>query len=243
MVRLKKSGHSIEKIAELLNRDNRTIRKYLFLAGAKESQLLELHSRHVDRVIRSVDLLRSCLINPKLVLIPKRREYPLELNGQDWRLEPLTWFRLCTPDLSNEELWGPEFFILKQHMKESPFWKHYYQLWQEAIKLDKAYQDVARNLGQRDREFNETWREIEKHMVHPYHISRIPDDPEPDWEQYKSCCDRAQSEKLIKMLIRVIPDLVDQQCGLEQLLEQLHQDLLPDEIEPLIVSGHCDNCP
>jgi len=203
-----------------------------------------LKTRHLEEVFQQLELLRFCLTNPKLELEADFRDYPLELFGegwsQDWRLEPVTWFRLCTPDLSDENKWGPEFLQLKQHMKDSPFEKHYWQLYQESINLDKAYKETAINL---QGEYKQIWENIQKKMISLYNISRIPAFPEPDWEQCQSCCNRELGDKIVSKFAEFIDSLYEWQGKLEKMLSQLNQDLLPSVIEQIIVDGKCDECP
>lgn len=142
--------------------------------------------RHLDDVMNQLKVLRSCLTSPHLELGADSRPYPLELFGegwsQDWRLEPITWFRLCAPDLIDEwGKWGTEYQQLRQHMTQSQFENYYRQLYLEVINLDKAYKKVAESF---QGDYKKTWENMRSKMISPFNVSRIPAFPEPDWEEY-----------------------------------------------------------
>jgi len=98
---------------------------------------------HLNRIYSLVGLIKSCLANPKMELLPYDIKLPLNLYGCDWRLDPRTWCLLSTPDFSDEKLWGVEFILLKQHMELSPFRKHLEELWESVEKLENDYTDIA----------------------------------------------------------------------------------------------------
>ncbi len=203
-----------------------------------------LRKSHLDNLKKQLEVLRSCLTSPQLELGADFRDYPLELFGegwsQDWRLEPVTWFRLCTPDLTDEAKWGLEYQQLKQHMKDSSFEKHYLQLYQEVINLDKAYKEAATNF---QRDYKKTWEDMQVKMVSPYDISRIPAFSEPDWEEYESCCDRTLGDMMVDKFAESIDGLYQWQGKLENMLDQLNKDLLPSIVDSVIANGKCNGCP
>ena len=215
-----------------------------YLAWRKRRSTIELlRKRHLKRLIAEVGMLRSCLTDPQLEWVPAIRKEPLIIRGQDWRLDPITWVRLCTPDLTDQDKWGPLFPSLKAHMKESPFWRHYLELRKTAHDLDKAYEEAARELAKGDDEFSKSWDKIQNEKLLMAKPSRVPDFPEPEWGECRPCYEQEDCSNILRRFAKIIPDVHNRLSALENQLEQLNKDLLSHEVEPIIARGHCDNCP
>jgi len=202
--------------------------------------------RHLENVLMQVELLRFCLEHPTLNDLPEREL--LEVRGYDWRLDPMMWFYLCTPSFSRKDLWGPRFPMLESHMKESPFWEHLEQLRQAVKALEQDYDRIALNLFKNDQRFKKFWESVQFERLKResdwgYKSSRTLHTPEPEPEDLKPYYDQEYAKEVMKRFIGIVSDLPLRQFELEKMLDQLHIDLLPDEINPLIVKGHCEKCP
>ena len=250
MVRLHHK-YSIEKVAEILDREIRTVRKYLGFTEAQESKGREaigvLNRNHIENTINLVELIRSCLEHPTLNELPDGREL-LELRGHDWRLDSTMWFYLCTPDFSQKHLWGAEFPLLESHMKDSSFWQHLEQLSQAVKMLEDDYNRIAVRLSNDNRRLGEFWKSIQlekatRETEWGHKPSRTPHKPKPAEEEFQPYYDEEYGKEIMGIFNTAIPDLKSQQVELEKLLEQLHTDLLIDNIGDCITKGKCGKCP
>jgi hypothetical protein len=246
MKKLRQGGHSIEAIAEKLNRDLRTVRKYLGIVDSKGEETKFLKEDHLKRVIAQVDSIRSCLEHPTLNGLPEREL--LEIREHNWQLDPMMWFYLCTPSFTRKDWWGSEFPMLESHMKESSFWEHLQQLKQTVIDLEKDYDRIALKLFKDDQHFEEFWKSIQFERLKResdwgYKPSRTPHTPEPSPEELTPYYDQKYAKEVIERFIGIASDLLPRQLEIEKMLDQLNNDLLPDEINPIIVRGHCEKCP
>jgi len=244
-----------EEIAELIAKNvgyGTTIKfvngaYYHYLNWRDDYSTKELLKRlHLNTLLSQVSELCSCLEHPTLNDLPEREL--LEVRGYDWRLDPMMWFYLCTPSFSRKDLWGSEFPKLESHMKESPFWEHLEQLKQAVKALEKDYDGIARTLFKDDQRFEEFWKSIqlkrlERETDWGYKPSRTLHTPEPEPEDLKLYYDQEYAKEVMKRFIDIANDLPLRQFELEKMLDQLYIDLLPDEINPIIVKGHCEKCP
>jgi hypothetical protein len=246
MVALRKEGKSIEKIAEILNRDKRTVEKYITLAGFKEIQMSEQQLKHIDRVTEQADMMRSCLEDPHIENLPDSRDL-LEFRGDDWRLFPSVWFYLSTPDFREIYLWGHDFYLLKSHMKESPFLKHLRKLQRQVLALGKQYQSIAESLVITDEGFKSQWESIQKIQVMLQEevkttTGRAPNNTLNHWGNIKPPFDKEYTEKIMRKFQSVQSDIQVRQADLESLLDQLNADLSENEISNIIYYGRCHRC-
>lgn len=206
-----------------------------------------LRRLHQDNLINGIDAIRSCLEHPTLNDLPDYREL-LEVRGYDWRLDPLTWFYLCAPDFSDTSSWGKEFIQLRSHMDKSPFWEHLEQLKRAVDNLRKDYDRAAVKLFGNDPQLKEFWTRIQIEQLRRernWHDrpSRTAHTPEPSAEDFKPYYDQDYAKTMMQKLKSTDAGLIEKQLELERMLDQLNDDLLPDEIDPIILSGHCDKCP
>ncbi len=205
LLRLK--GYTYPQIAEKTKWDYRTVKTYL------EKVPTDLKS-----------LLAPCLTDPNLSIRVAYESYPLELYNQDWRLDPITWFYLCTPDLSEdkERFWSKAYAKFKEKMEKSGFWQHYGKLKSAAYRLQSAYKEAAPNLPT---ELIAVWESIQKELTLRLMPSRIPQNPEPDWEAWRPVHDPDTCKKVFTAFLKLIPDLYTQLIEMEELLQKLNDDL------------------
>jgi hypothetical protein len=166
----------------------------------------------------------------------------------DWRLDPVRWFYLSTPDFSEKKQWGEEFPILESHIMKSSFWEHLDQLKQLTVALEKKYDDIVSILLINDESFKLTCEILKSKRTQwePLAIfrpSRTPFNPDLELEQLEPYYDKELIEKIMHRFESIVPDIWEPQSKLEEMLNQLYEDLLPDTINPIIVDGHCDRCP
>jgi len=202
---------------------------------------------HQENLRSAVALIRSCLEHPALNDLPDYREL-LEMRRYDWRLDPITWFYLCTPDFADTASWGKEFVWLRSHMAESPFWEHLKQLKQAVDDLKKDYDRVAIKLFRSDQQLRKFWTKIQVEQLkrernrddRPSRTAHTPEPPAEDLQQYY---DQDYAKTVMQKLKSADGSFTEKQLELEKMLDQLNDDLLPDEIDPIILSGRCDKCP
>lgn len=202
---------------------------------------------HQENLRSIVALIRSCLEHPILNDLPDYRDL-LEVRGYDWRLDSITWFYLCTPDFGDTASWGKEFVWLKSHMDKSPFWEHLEQLKRAVNDLRKDYNRIAVKLFHNDQQLKRFWTKIQVEQLRRERDrhdrpSRTAHTPEPSAEDFKPYYDQDYAKIIMQKFNSADGSLVGKQLELEKMLDQLNDDLLPDVIDPVILSGHCDKCP
>lgn len=197
---------------------------------------------HINRLNDLVEDIRKCVYNPHLEL----ESYigptpPLLVNRNDWALEPDVWFSLVTPDFDDPSLWGELFPGLKEHLRESPFWRHLDELRSKVQELEALYEEAAAKLSAADSSFSARWADLRRRREWTCRASRTPYSPGvPDDVRPAAGPDLVVEvlEKFNEMGYGVWNRLWE----LVKLLDQLNSDLLPDRVEPLIAQGSCDFC-
>jgi hypothetical protein len=253
ILKLRRAGWTWESIRHKIGcKDVRTVQTNYDKAVGEERIFQSsdyARKNHLDNMNKQADILRSCLEDNKLYLQSGYTlRKPLEINGNDWRLDPVTWVRLCTPDFSDESLWGREFPLLKAHTKGSPFWKHLSELHQKAVNLEQDYEKAAQKLVTEDDRFAAIWEVFRKRKLEllPHRPSRNPialDDD--DLSQYEPSCKPDLCEQIIDRLSKVDNKInsLDRPIELEVLLDQLNIDMVSTNIQTVIAKGWCDGCP
>lgn len=211
------------------------------------SNRLEERRDHLSLLKAEVQNIRDCLLNPIEHPLPDKRVL-LGVGDEDWRLDPIGWFYRSIPDFSDQWRWGYSFPLLKQHMKESPFWKHYGDLWSTTLKLEDSYQHAAAKLSVKYEEFREQWAKInaEKEARRQGSLpkpSLYPNVMAEELEQFKPSYSVDYCDGVMNKLGEFIPDLMYRQLALEDGLEQLNKDLVGHEVNPIIDRGRCVKCP
>ncbi|MFO8102218.1 MAG: helix-turn-helix transcriptional regulator [Dehalococcoidia bacterium] len=203
----------------------------------------DLRRRHLERIYDQVGILRSCLLDPQFETIPYSARPPLDVMGQDWRLDPTTWLKLCTPDFSDPNLWGSDFPSMRQHMGNSPFFANLKALAYSVRDLEQKYADLSATIAAREDAFGSSWQAFQDRKIWRPEPSRTPASPRLEDLDYEPYYGAGYCQNVLAAFYELDPDLPSYQCNLEEQLQQLNNDLLPDTIEPIIESGHCDQCP
>ena len=207
---------------------------------------------HLKDLIYLAKSIRRCIERPNLDEEPDYHQL-MNVRGYDWRLDPVMWFYLCAPDLSKTDSWGTDPALLKSHiesnpLKKSPFWAHLDQLWQKVKALENNYDKMAVEIMSEDGEFKKYWESIQLERVKreksegAYKPSRTPlsltliNDIRPYYDESKV-------DEVIDKFMKTDFILSVHQSELEEMLNQLYKDLNPTVINPLIVDGHCGECP
>jgi hypothetical protein len=205
----------------------------------------DLRRRHLERLFGKVDELRLCFRDMASLSANDTGDYGMEIDGQDWSLDPIIWDSLSTPDLEDVHWSNTESLLLNAHMKKSKFWEDYRQLQEMAETLEKCYEKAADKLAKDDQRFRQTWTTVQlrKKRQLESRPSRTRNNPEVDYSRYKPSCDKKTSDELVKKMVKIVPDIHNQQISLIQQLLKLHDDLLPGVVEKIITDGYCDQCP
>jgi hypothetical protein len=145
-----------------------------------------LRQEHLQRLKQYPDVIRKCLEHPTLTYLPDRGL--LTFRGYDWRLDPVKWFYLSTPDFSSED-WGPELTMFRSHSSESNFWVHLEQLKEATNELLNEYDSAAPILSRNNQTFDNFWSTIKPKRTcweDDYwsgRPSRTPSYPEPNMNE------------------------------------------------------------
>jgi hypothetical protein len=208
---------SIKDIAKDVKRDPRTVAKHLGVS-------------QIDQLSR---LLLKCIFNPRISTPPRYARYPLELNGQDWRLDPITWFYLCTPDLSEdvEYLWEDATPKFMNTIKKTKFWRDYIKLRYEVFQLNKGYEEAVQKLSETDVKLKELWDKITCERQRYERSSRVPRFPEPSWDEWEPCYDRECADSVLTQFLTVMPDVHERLIWMDDMLQQLNDDLATKQLE------------
>ena len=211
MKRLRSGGATYKKIGKSLDLDWRTVRKHLGM----------------DPIDQVAHMLRKCLFNPYLSVPPRHVRYPLELYGQDWRLNPITWFQLCTPDLSDdtEPYWEQAYPKFMKYLTRTQFWSHYVKLRYDVFKLHKEYENAVQKLSGSDISLRECWDNLESQRLRHFPLARVPTFPEPNWNDWEPGYDQEYCDKILSRFSSIIPDVHDRLISLDNMLQQLNDDL------------------
>jgi len=184
-------------------------------------------AQKVIKISEFNNLISLCLYNPHTEVCTELQYWkPLHVEDFDYRLDPITWFYLCTPDFSEARYWKPCFLELKQYLQEIGFWNHYLELQGSVWKLQKQYEKVAKKLSEEDEVFQEIWEQIQDKRLRALRPSRIPADPSSDLKNYKPCYDSGYCDKVMKVLAENINGFSNWLYYLEEQLQKLNDDLL-----------------
>lgn len=208
IMRLLDRGWVAVDIARRLRRDPRTVQK------------------HIDKVMQDqyAAVLSTCLSKPHINVPSNYTPVPLELHGQDWRLNPIIWFHLSAPDLSEdaEVHWERDFPSLVRRLKGQSFWRHYLKLKSDAYALQQEYECAAQALSEEDQV---TWENTQHDRNAHFLPSRVPDEPEPAWDEWEPCYDHGYADRVVRVFGHQIKGLTEKMCNLEDGLQRLSDDL------------------
>jgi len=202
--------------------------------------------QHLDSLATLAQKLRDRIINPEI----NRRHYGGKSiwfwANQDWRLVPETWLRMMVPYLEDRKIWGLHFNNLMSHLVDSRFEKDYVEITEKALSLEKELSKVAKDeLQRQDPVAYQAWKTIEVALEDYYGIT--VDNFEPDVIPTPSNIvplpySHDICEQMMARFIESIPDLNTKFNDMEKLLQQLWDDLDPDEIAFKIEQGKCERC-
>lgn len=153
----------------------------------------------------------------------------MELNGQNWRLDPITWFHLCVPDLreESEAYWRTDFLKFKKILEKIDFWRRDQDLRNKVDDLQKEYEKAADKLPVSQRE---VWERIQRERKSSFPPSRTAESPNVDWKDWLHSDDYDSVEEVVKTFSHFIPGLDERLIGLEELLQQLNDNLTEEYI-------------
>lgn len=197
---------------------------------------------HVRRLIDLAEAVRRCLYNPRLELLPYIGPWPhLEVNGEDWTLEPDMWLALVTPDFEDPGLWGELFPAFREHTRASPFWGHLDELKGAVEEVEDLHAKAATRLGEQDPAFRAAWEKFEAEREWQTLPSRTLHSPEvpPDLKPLRGA---GFTVRALDGFERLGFKVRAGHRRLVQLLQKLNEDMMPDRIERLIEEGTCSLC-
>ena len=199
--------------------------------------------RHLERLVKDVDEVRSCLHNPHLeaeAWVGSGSDRPLLLGPGNWALVPTDWVSMTTPDFGGEVLWGDEFAELRKLLEVIGFWQHLDDLRKTAEKLEEDIEEAVQRLGKTDPVLLdvEEWKRMQLTRDILPETTRTPAWPQPDLATTRPPYDNRYAEKVCEALRQgPMPDLFRRLWDLEQKLDQLNKDLAPDKIERLLAES------
>jgi len=246
MKKLRNTGMPIEKIAEIMGRELRTVRKYLAIEDIEIKRQRQLTNLHVRELTDQLNSLRLCLEHPGIELAVDRGL--LTFRGYDWRLDPVRWFCLSTPDIESDD-WNPYLEQLRSHTTEWVFWKHWEELRNASMALAYEIRRIGREIAEKDADFKAAWDKVTNDVFHYengsyYRPSRTSLNPEPSISDIIQTLD----DDTIEYLHDKIQDsyqetLWQKQAELEDMLDQLTIDFSDNRLDRWIVEGRCEGCP
>ncbi len=173
---------------------------------------------------------------------------PLQLYGHDWRLDPIRWFYLVVPNISDERYWDSRFHSeLKSHISNSTFCDQYQKLQQKVEEVNSIYGPLADELVSKNPEFGSFWNQFKESTPPASYSSNCIPNAENNAdtiqeEAYMPWYDRTVCFKIMKEFYEKKSDLKSMLIELEQLLAQTRQVLIPSRIESIIEKGRCSEC-
>jgi hypothetical protein len=246
MQTLYEKGMGVEKIAEVLDRDDRTVRKYLRIGDVETENQRQIRNIHIDTLKDQITSLRRCLEHPGIEYAVDRG--PLMFRGRDWRIDPVRWFCLSTPDIESDD-WKPYLEQLRSHTPEWPFWNHLEELKKNTNSLAKEIFEAGDEISRRNLAFKSLWDNVVKERTYliygsQYRPSRTNLHPEPELVDMEQTLENDMIELVIGEIESYLSEpLWEKQGALEEMLDQLTADFLDPRLNDWIVKGRCDGCP
>jgi len=206
---------------------------------------IEENDLHLKKLNTLASRIRSSIANPDT----ESREYPSYKSlwmygGQDWRLTPKAWGQVMLPYLEDEKVWNRPISIhyLFEHIKNSPFQKHYSELLEEIGKLQQEFFDTAEIIKTINPQIFADWNDLNDdlevygidlkplhNVIPPEEIEALEFDP-----QYYN--------ELLRAFRENITSLDKKYDILEDFVQQLYDDLDEDIIQDIIKKGSCEKC-
>ncbi|NQT73450.1 MAG: hypothetical protein HQ553_11895 [Chloroflexi bacterium] len=200
--------------------------------------------KHTERLLETVDRIRDCLHNPHLELESwMGPSEPLWLGNHNWALAPDIWVELTTPDFNDENLWGSTLPLLREHLRENPFWDHLEELRSGALELAKTIDLAAKELIKKVDELRKPWEELRRRREFWLTHSRTPVFPAPNWEEIQPLYGNGFAAQICpKLTEKHLPELNSSLWGLVANLAELNEDLNPDTVEYQLTTTICSEC-
>ena len=201
---------------------------------------------HIQNLLKIAGKIRKRIYNPDTSERTGPDESAWLFGGQDWRFVPNTWISLVMPPLDYGK-WKKDFKNLKEHLgNNSLFCQNYDKIVAEADQLSKEFDEAAQGLISDDSDFEEIWSKFhmstdDYHLYHlkPNKIETMPKDNEIVSLEYPW----DSNEEMFDLFADHISDLSVRLDSIEQLLQELWNDLDPDNIRSMVEQGICSECP
>jgi hypothetical protein len=204
-------------------------------------------SLHIEELKKLANTFSLCIKDTREYELPDNRLL-LEVDGIDWRLDPMMWFYLCTPDFEPMGKWGDLFPNLKEHLGQNPFWEHYEVLKNKADQLDSWFRLEVGKLGPEFHSRKDIWDELEKakrdrRLNLTWYPSVFPNARPDERAGFEPGYDSTYADALLDLLggNGLNPEI--QMFELETLLVEMKQDLSVERMLPMIEESHCKDCP
>ena len=225
------------------------VRHFFQVHGTRQARLRRPQSAHLDDLYGQLGKLKACFENVDSPYLPPDYRELLEVRGCDWRLDPMMWFYMCTPDLSDMRRWDPEFKQLLEHMEGGEFKKRFGKLRDTVQELEKTLVRLVQ--ATKDTELQEKFKAIQVGWLlrrkpdtpkpHRVGSSSEPEDLEPDYTPTFAEQVMAKLEAVPLDIWRVC-GMIEKQLALEEQLQALQTYLSSDEIRQVIKRGKCSGC-
>jgi hypothetical protein len=173
----------------------------------------------------------------------------LIFRDNDWRIDPVQWFYLSTPDLESQD-WQPILQQLKLHTPDWKFWKHWEHLKTKVIQESEKIQKACNEISKTNDEFMRVWQDIRLMLsINNYELgkwfrpSRTCLKPEPDTDFLEQLADDDTIEYIINEIEKAVPEpLWEDFIQLEMDLEKIKKDLAEPMLFDWILKLSCGAC-
>ena len=246
--------------------------KFVNNAGFYYSRWLDRKSNSEERIehLRYLNALfsriKNTIVNPHMETSGHRSYISTWMfGGQDWTLTPKAWEMLVLPLLEDEAIWNKPILLcyLLEHLKNSPFLRHYRELKDQIGKFQMEFFNAAEKIKVINPQMVAEWNALNddltnyitdhKPMNSPMSLDR--DDLENyimgqkdmniDWEADRlhiSEIEPGLYEDLYNAFTEYVFDFCNRHFSLELLLQQLCDDLDEIELKDVIKKGSCEQC-
>jgi hypothetical protein len=209
----------------------------------------EARKRHIQRLMDLSKEFRNRIINPEIEKQMYGTNSSWKWGAQDLRFVPTVWFDIMIPRQDDDKLLErdfPGFQYLKMHLKSSPYWDHYENLKDTINKLEADISKALDTLKTKHKRYIDidNYRDglLDFCMDHVWSPKTKLKQDEIGGEYALSTEDYAQLEERYQTLTKYVPNYKKRLDEAEKLLQQIWDDLDPEEIEPIIENNVCNRC-